>query len=180
VPHFSIREAYFFQIFRVVVGPGQIFVTWVGSGGVSHLWFGYGFGKFPQKITIFSNFCPSGQKKCHRVGSKSTLVRAGSATYLLRVKSMFGSVHGLSLFQSLDSDPVNYLHPIQPSCAAPHSGLPFSIVYICVVFDWLILRKHFIRIYVMTYQDRLKKWKVRLQHILKGILNIPCAILLCR
>jgi len=36
----------------VVVGPGQIFLSrvnflWLGLGKVSHLWFGFEFGKFP-------------------------------------------------------------------------------------------------------------------------------------
>jgi len=69
----------------VVMGPGQKFLTQLGrvkflllgSGRVSHLWFGYGFGKFPLEMSNFSIFGPSGQKKCHRVGSKSTRVSAG-------------------------------------------------------------------------------------------------------
>jgi len=79
------------------VGSGQIFVAQVGSGQVSHLWFEYRIGKFPLKMSNFSIFCPSGQTKCHRVGSKSAHVRAGSASYLLRVKSMSGSGQGPSL-----------------------------------------------------------------------------------
>jgi len=72
------------------MGPGQKFLL-LGSRRVSHLWFGYGFGNFPLKMSNFLVFCPSGQKKCHCVGSKSTQVRARSASYLLWVKGMFGS-----------------------------------------------------------------------------------------
>jgi len=32
-----------------VMGPGQKFLTRVGSSQVSHLWFGFGFGIFPLK-----------------------------------------------------------------------------------------------------------------------------------
>jgi len=39
----------------------------------------------------FSIFCPSGQKKSLRVGSESTLVGGGLASYLLQVKSKLGS-----------------------------------------------------------------------------------------
>jgi len=43
----------------LVMGPGQKFLTLVGSifvvrvslGQVSHLWLGFGFGKFPLKIS---------------------------------------------------------------------------------------------------------------------------------
>jgi len=45
--------------------PGQIFVA-----RVSYLWFGYGFGKFPLKMSNFSIFCPSGQKNVIGVGLK--------------------------------------------------------------------------------------------------------------
>jgi len=80
----------------LVMGPGQKFLTRVrsifcGSGRVSHLWFGLEFGKFPLKMSNFSIFFPSGQKKLLRVGSESTQVKAGSASYLLRVKSKLGS-----------------------------------------------------------------------------------------
>jgi len=46
---------------RVVIGPGQKILTRIGSGRVSHLWYGYGFGKFPLKLSNFSIFCPSGK-----------------------------------------------------------------------------------------------------------------------
>jgi len=73
------------------MGPDQKFLTrvgrvnflWLGSDMVSHLWFGFEFGKFPLKML---NFFSSGQKKSLRVGSKSTRVKGGSASYFLRVK----------------------------------------------------------------------------------------------
>jgi len=43
----------------LVMGPGQVIFLWLGSGWVSHLWFGFEFGKFPLKMSIF---CPSGEK----------------------------------------------------------------------------------------------------------------------
>jgi len=78
------------------MGPGQKFLTRVGSifcgsGRVSHLWFGLEFGKFPLNMSNFSIFYPLGQKKSLQVGSESTRVKAGSASYLLRVKSKLGS-----------------------------------------------------------------------------------------
>jgi len=42
-----------------------------------------------------------GQKKSRRVGSESTRVKAGSASYLLRVKSKLGSGQGPSLVSSM-------------------------------------------------------------------------------
>jgi len=63
-------------------------------GRVSHSWFGFEFGKCPLKMSIFF---PSGQKKSLRVGSKSTQVKGGSASYLLRVKSKLRSGQGPSL-----------------------------------------------------------------------------------
>jgi len=59
--------------------PGQPFLVWVW------IW------KFSPKNPKFSIFCPSGQEKCYWVGSKSTGVKGGSASYLLQVKSMLGS-----------------------------------------------------------------------------------------
>jgi len=72
------------------MGPGQKFLTRVGSifsgsGWVSHLWFGLDFQKFPLKMLKFSIVFLSGQKKSLRVGSESTRVKGGSASYLLRV-----------------------------------------------------------------------------------------------
>jgi len=60
-------------------------------GQVSHLWFGFRFGKFPLKMSNFSVYFPSGQKKYLGVWSKSTWVEGESASHLLRVKRMLGS-----------------------------------------------------------------------------------------
>jgi len=84
------------------MGPGQKILTQVGSGQffvarVSHLWFGFGFGKFQLKMSNFSIFSPSGQKISLRVGSKSTRIKDRSASYLLRVKSKLWSGQGPSL-----------------------------------------------------------------------------------
>jgi len=54
-------------------------------GRVSHLWFRFGFGKFPLETSNFSIF--SGQKKSLQVVSKSTRVKGWLASYLLRAKS---------------------------------------------------------------------------------------------
>jgi len=59
-------------------------------GRVSHLWFGFGFGKFPLKIPNFE-FFSFRVKKYHRVGSKGTRVIDGLASHPLRAKSMLRS-----------------------------------------------------------------------------------------
>jgi len=46
------------------MGPGQKIFD---PGRVSHLWFGFEFGKFPLKMLNFSVFFPSGQKISGRV-----------------------------------------------------------------------------------------------------------------
>jgi len=66
-----------------VTGLGQFFVAWVGSAI-------FGFGKFLLKTSNFSIFFLRIENKSHRVGSKSTWVKGGSASYLLQVKSMLG------------------------------------------------------------------------------------------
>jgi len=48
-------------------------------------------------MSNFSIFFPPGQKKLLRVRSESTRVEAGSASYLLQVKSKLGSGQGPSL-----------------------------------------------------------------------------------
>jgi len=69
-------------------GWGQIFAAWVRLAAYLvwvKVW------KISPKNSKFSIICPAGQKKSHQVGSKSTWVKAGSASYLLKVKSMLGS-----------------------------------------------------------------------------------------
>jgi len=78
-----------------VFDPGWVKFLWPGSGQVSHLRFGFEFGKFPLKMSNFSIFFPLGQKKSLRVGKYR--VEGGSATYLQWVKSKFGSCKGPSL-----------------------------------------------------------------------------------
>jgi len=63
---------------------------------VSHLWLGFEFGQFPLKMSKFSIFCPSGQKKSLWVGSKSTRIKGWSAFYLLRIKRELRSGQGPS------------------------------------------------------------------------------------
>jgi len=53
--------------------------------------------KISPKNVKFFNFFPFRSKKLLRVGSESTQVEAGSASYLLRVKSKLGSGQGPSL-----------------------------------------------------------------------------------
>jgi len=92
----------------LVIGPGQkfltrvgsIFVARVGSGQVSHLWFGFRIWKISPKNVKFFNFFPFGSKKLLRVGLESTRIKAGSASYLLRVKSKLRSGQGPSLVVS--------------------------------------------------------------------------------
>jgi len=74
-----------------IFDPGRVNFLWLGSGRVSHLLFGFEFQKIPLEMSNFSNFFPAGQKKLLQVGSESTRVKAGSASYLLRVKSKLRS-----------------------------------------------------------------------------------------
>jgi len=73
-----------------VMGPGQNFLTRVGSGQPLMVWDRI-WKISPIKMPNFSIFFPSGLKKLLWVGSERTRVRAGSAFYLLRVKSKLGS-----------------------------------------------------------------------------------------
>jgi len=77
------------------MGPGQKFLTcvWLGQffvalGWVSHLWLGFGFGKFPLKIANFSIF-------------------------FLQIKKLFGSgqkgVNLLFKYARVKSDPISSL-----------------------------------------------------------------------
>jgi len=85
--------------YSIVMGLGQKILTWVGSNFVAQV----GSGQ-PSLVWVwiwnqnFSIFCPSGQKNV--IGSKSTRVKAGSVSYLLRIKSMFGSGQGHLYYSS--------------------------------------------------------------------------------
>jgi len=70
------------QVGSIIAGRvrlGQPFMVWVW------IW------KISSKNVKFFNFFPFGLKKFLRVGSKSTGVKGGTASYLLRVKSKLGS-----------------------------------------------------------------------------------------
>jgi len=64
-------------LFNLVMGPGQKFLTQVGSGQVSYLWFVFEFGKFHLKMSNFSIFFPSHQKNLFRLGQKVSRLKAG-------------------------------------------------------------------------------------------------------
>jgi len=105
--------------FKLVMGPGsnyydlgQVGSIFCGSGRVSHLWFGFEFGKFPLKMTNFSIFFPSDKKKSLQAGSESTWVEGGSASYLLWVKSKLGSGQGPSL-NFKHSKISSWINPLQ-------------------------------------------------------------------
>jgi len=74
------------QKFLTRVRSGQFFVAPVGSAIKIKVWV-WIWKISPKNI----NFFPFGSKKSLRVGSKSTWVKGGSASYLLRVKSKLGS-----------------------------------------------------------------------------------------
>jgi len=87
------------------MGPGQKILNRVRLGRVRFLWLKSGqpfmawveFGKFSLKTSNFQFFSLRVKKKLLWVGSESTRVKAGSASYLLRVKSKLGSGQGPSL-----------------------------------------------------------------------------------
>jgi len=79
-----VRAHLYFQ--HLLKRVGSIFVN-----RVSHIWFGSGLGKFPQKIPIFSIFFLRVKK------ISSGRVKDRSASYLQRVKSKLGSGQGPSL-----------------------------------------------------------------------------------
>jgi len=79
----------FFLALKLVLGPGQKFLTRVGSGQPFMVW--VWIWKISLKNVKFFNFFLSGQKKSLRVGSESTRVEGRSASYLLHVKGKLGS-----------------------------------------------------------------------------------------
>jgi len=100
-----------------VVIPFQNFLTQVGS-----IWFG--FVKFPLKMSNFSIFSPSDQRNLFESGqkvpgSKSTLVKGGSASYILVVKSKLGSGQGPSLVRNQRTISLvpGFIHLFPQECA---------------------------------------------------------------
>jgi len=83
------------QKFLTLVRSGQFIVARVGSGQPFIVWV-WIWKISPKNVKFF----PSGRKKSLRVGSKSTRVKGGSASYLLRVKSKLESGQGPSLVLS--------------------------------------------------------------------------------
>jgi len=77
------------QNFLTQIGSGQIFVAWDGSAIYGLIWV-WIWKISPNNIKFF-NFFHFGSKKSLRVGLKSTQVKGGSASYLLQVKSKLGS-----------------------------------------------------------------------------------------
>jgi len=69
--------------------PSQVRSIFCGSGSVSHLWFGFEFGKFPLKMSNFFIFFPLDQKKSLLVRSKAgrLLIYCGSKVSLGWVES---------------------------------------------------------------------------------------------
>jgi len=56
---------------------GRVNFLWLGSGRVSHLWFGLEFGKFPLKISIFQFFPFGSIKISSGLGRKVPRSKAG-------------------------------------------------------------------------------------------------------
>jgi len=83
---------------KVVMGWGQKLLTRVGSGQPFMVW--VWIWKISPKNVKFFNFFPMGQKKSIQVGSESTWVKGGSASYILRVKSKLESGQSPSLHKS--------------------------------------------------------------------------------
>jgi len=89
IPTTNIRE--WFKVLKKVVMV-RVKIFWPGSGWVSHLWFGFEFGKFPLKMSNFSIFFLLGQK-VPRSKAGLPLIYCGSKVSSGRV----GSGQGLAL-----------------------------------------------------------------------------------
>jgi len=74
----------------------------MGPGRVSHLWFGFEFGKFPLKIPNFSIFFPLGQKNLFETGQKVPGSKASRPLIYCGSKVMLGSGQGPSLLTRLE------------------------------------------------------------------------------
>jgi len=81
-----------------IFDPGRVNFLWLGlgrSGQPSMVW--VWVWKISPKNIKFFNFFTFGSKKSLRVGSESTRVKGGLASYLLQVKSKLGPGQGPSL-----------------------------------------------------------------------------------
>jgi len=138
---------------RVKKYPGQRWVGLLFTAGQKHARVGSifcGSGqtfmvcvwilKISSKNVKFFNFLPFGSKKISLVRSKSTRVKGGSASYLLRVKSTLGS----GLCPSLVWGWIK-----------KQSQTLTTILYRCLV-KYYNRRKDFLAVKVQTYQ-RFKK-----------------------
>jgi len=86
----------------LVMGAGQKYLTWVGSGQffvarvklgrVSHLWFGFEFQKFTLKMSNFSIFFPLGKKNCLGLGQKVPGLKPGQSLIYCGSKVSLGWV----------------------------------------------------------------------------------------
>jgi len=119
------------------MGPGQKFLTQIGSifccsGRASHLWFGFGFGKFPLKIPNISIFFHSAPKKIswgrvkkypgqRRVGLKSVLgLVQGPSLHCLLQKKLFQLNQ---IFMHFGRNwkiisPISFMYPVKISSSA--------------------------------------------------------------
>jgi len=92
----------------LVMGPRQFFFARVMLGQPFMVW----VRKISPKNIKFFNFFPSGKKNPLWVGSKSTRVKGGSASCLLRFKSKLGSGR-------VGSWPISIFYPTQLTCNIP-------------------------------------------------------------
>jgi len=89
-------------VWGFLMGPGQnfwpesgwvnFFVAWVGSGRVSHLWFGFELQKFPLKMSNFSIFLLWVKNNCFRSGQKVPGSKPGQPLIYCRSKVSSGRV----------------------------------------------------------------------------------------
>jgi len=81
------------SLLDVVMSPARSKIF--DPGQVSHLWLGYGFGKFPLIASNFSIFCPSGQKNVIGSGQKVPGSKPGRPLIYCRSKVWSGQCPSL-------------------------------------------------------------------------------------